>query len=348
MRTRVFALTTAFAALLVAFFIVVRPWYRQWGATDQEIARPLPGDEIIPNAAGQETRAITIDAPPDRVWPWLAQLGQDRGGFYSYDLLENLVGCEMPTTDVLRPDEQQWRLGDKLWMYPPGKAGGIGFATLRAFEPGRVLGFATRATGASLDRPESGSWTFVLEPLGDSATRLLVRGRGAAGRSLLGVAFDRSMFEPMHFAMERRTMIGLKQLAEEGWRDRLANHWQVLLWAITFALFLAAGVMVLRREYWYQPLVGFVAAGVLFQVLTLGQPPVAFGATLVGLLGVFLWPPARGSTTRAEVTPASSRAKSRDPHLPVIPSEVRPPEAPRAARPAPRRGGAPRPSTGSP
>lgn len=299
MRTRVFALATAFAALLVGFYVVVRPWYLYWGATYAEIVRPLPGDEIIPNAAGQETRAITIDAPPDRVWPWVAQLGQDRGGFYSYDLLENLVGCEMPTTDVLRPDRQQWRLGDKLWMYPPRKANGMGFATLRVYEPGRVLGFAARAIGTTRDQPEDGSWTFVLEPRGDSATRLLVRGRGAAGRSLLGVAFDRSVFEPMHFAMERRTMFGLKQLVEDGERDRIANHWQVLLWAITFALFVTAGMMVLRREYWYQPLVGLVAAGVLFQLLTLGQPPVAFGATLVGLLGVFLWPPARGSTPRS-------------------------------------------------
>lgn len=157
----------------------------------------------------------------------------------------------------------------------------------------------------------------------------LVRGRGAAGRSLLGVAFDRSVFEPMHFAMERRTMIGLKQLVEDGERDRLANHWQVLLWSITFGLFVAAGVTVLRREDWYQPLVAFIAAGVLFQVLTLGQPPVAFGATLVGLLGVFLWPPARGSRAGAEVMP-------------------RPAAAPRAPPPGAGRAAAPHPSTGSP
>jgi hypothetical protein len=302
MRTRLAALSMAMALLLVGFFLVARPWYQRWGATDEEVVRRLPGDEIIPNAAGQETRAITIHATPDRVWPWVAQLGQDRGGFYSYDLLENLVGCEMPTTDVLRPDKQHWQLGDKLWMYPPGRAGGMGFATLRAYEPGRLLGFAARATGTAQDQPEDGSWSFVLEARGDSATRLLVRGRGAAGRSRLGVAFDRALFEPMHFAMERRTLIGLKELAERGVRDRLANHWQVVIWTLTFVLFIAAAMMVLRREDWRQPLVGFVAAGVLFQVLTLVQPPIAVGITLVGLLGAFLWPPVRGSTPRPATT----------------------------------------------
>ena len=302
MRTRLLALGATFAAVLVAFFLVVRPWYQHWGATDEEIIRPLPGDEIIANAAGNETRAITIQAPPDRVWPWLAQIGQDRGGFYSYDLLENLVGCRMPTTDVLRPDKQQWKLGDKLWMYPPEGAGGIGFATLRVFGPGRVLGFATRVTGASVAQPESGSWSFVLEPLGDSATRLLVRGRIAGGRSLLGATFDRGIFEPAHFAMERRTMIGLKQLAEGGDRARMVNHVQVVLWTITFILFVVAAVMVLRREQWVRPLGGFVAAAVVFQLLTLGQPPLWLATTLVAVLGAVLWVPPRSPRLHAKVT----------------------------------------------
>jgi hypothetical protein len=86
--TRALALAGSTAAILLVFFLFVRPWYVQWGATDGEAQRPLPGDEIVPNAAGQETRAITIRASVERVWPWVAQLGQDRGGFYSFDLLD--------------------------------------------------------------------------------------------------------------------------------------------------------------------------------------------------------------------------------------------------------------------
>lgn len=284
---RFLALAGAVTAIVLAFFFVVRPWYRQWGATEGEARGPLPGDEIVPNAAGQETRAITIHASVDRVWPWLAQLGQDRGGFYSYDLLENLVGCEMPTVDRLRPKQQSWRIGDKLWMYPPERASGVGFATLRAHVPGRALAFGTHMPGSPAS-VEDGSWAFVLVPLGDSATRFLVRGRGAPGRSLLGVAFDQSVFEPMHFVMERRTMLGLKALAEGGDRGRIANHVHILLWTITFALFITAVVLVFHRRRWLLPLAGVVAAAVVFQVLTLAQPPLALAVLLVAAVGVLV------------------------------------------------------------
>ncbi|MGH7696444.1 MAG: hypothetical protein ACRENH_15770, partial [Gemmatimonadaceae bacterium] len=214
----------------------------------------------------------------------------------SYDVLENLVGCEMPTTDVLRSDKQQWQLGDKLWMYPEDKGGGIGFATLRAYIPGRALGFATRFTGTTLGEPENGSWSMVLQPDG-SSTRLLIRGRGAHGRSLLGLAFDRSIFEPIHFAMERRMMIGIKQLVETGNRGRLSNHVSVALWAITFVVFIVAGVLVMRSKEWMRALVGFGTAGIVFQVLTLGQPPAPVGLTLVWMVLAILWWPVSGSET---------------------------------------------------
>jgi hypothetical protein len=156
---RSLVLLSSSVVILLAFLFVVRPWYQQWGATDEETRRVLPGDEIVPVAVAQETRAITIGASVDRVWPWLAQLGQHRGGFYSYDLLENVVGSRMPTEDRLRPDRQAWRLGDTLWMYPRERAGGVGYAVLRAFVPDRALAFGTHAPDAEASR-EDGSWAF--------------------------------------------------------------------------------------------------------------------------------------------------------------------------------------------
>ncbi len=237
---RLAALAGVLLGIVAIFVFVVRPWYLRWGATADEVRRPLPGDEIVANAGGQETRAITIQAPVDRVWPWVAQIGQDRGGFYSFDLLENLVGCEMPTVNRLRPDRQSWRVGDKLWMYPSGRVGGVGFATLRVLVPGRALAFGTHAIGTRPTAPDDGSWAFVLEPAGEGATRLLVRGRGAAGRSLMGVAFDRSIFEPVHFVMERRMMLGIAELAEGSTRGRLFNHLHVALWTLALAIFVIA------------------------------------------------------------------------------------------------------------
>jgi hypothetical protein len=275
------ALAGTLAFIVAVFFLIVRPWYLRWGATDKELRQSLPGDEIIPGAQGQETRAITIHAPIGAVWSWVAQMGQDRGGFYSYDLLENMVGCEMPTDDVLRPEKQAWQLGDKLWMYPRHKAGGAGFATLRSYRAGEVLGFGTRAAGTPLSAPENGSWSFVVRPIDAGTTRLLVRGRGAPGRSLLGVAFDRWFFEPAHFVMERRMMIGIKQLAEEGSRHRLLNHLDVVLWTITFGLFVAAAVQVVRSCRRLGSIVATLMTAAVFQVLTFTQPPLAVGLVLV-------------------------------------------------------------------
>jgi hypothetical protein len=293
---RLLSTLAAFAALALVFGFVLRPWYLHWGATTAERAMPLPGDEIVPGAATQETRAITIQAPAEGVWPWVAQTGQDRGGFYSYDLLENLVGCEMPTVDSLRPDRQQWTLGDKLWMYPSTKAGGVGYALLRTYDPGRALGFGTYFAGTAPTGAENGSWSFVLQPLGDSTTRLLVRGRGAPGRSLLGRAFDRSVFEPMHFAMEKRMMIGIQQLAEGGTRGRIWNHVQVMLWFVTFGMFVVGLASVFVGAVWHRKLAGTVLAAAVFQALTLGQPPIDVSILLVLITAAALWwPVAPGS-----------------------------------------------------
>lgn len=313
-RLRALALLATLALLCSTFFAFVRPWYLNWGATAQEQRIALPGDEIIADARSQQTRAISITAPADYVWPWLAQLGQDRGGFYSYDFLENLVGCEMPTIDVRQPDKQLWQLGDKLWMYPKNKAGGAGFATLRDFVPGRALGFAARSFGTTLSEPEDGSWSMVLVPVSANTTRLLIRGRGAPGRSLLGLTFDRSIFEPIHFVMERRMMIGLKQLTETGNRGRLSNHVSVALWAITFVVFIAAAVLVMRGKEWKRALVGFATAGIVFQVLTLGQPPAPVGLTLVWMVLALLWWPSRTTTVTSTadaiaIAPARSRTQ---------------------------------------
>ena len=286
---RVVLLAATLTAIFGLFFLVMRPWYLEWGATRAETRRLLPGDEIIPDPAGQTTHAITINNRVEDVWPWIAQLGQDRGGFYSFDVLENLVGCEMATSDYLRPEKQAWQLGDKLWMYPPDKAGGMGFATLRTYIPGRALGFAARAVGTPLSAKEDGSWSFILEPIDASTTRLLVRGRSAGGRSLPGLAFDRFVFEPAHFVMERRTMIGIKQLAEGGSRHRVQNHAHVVLWTIVFALFVAALLKVLIGRRWRRALLTVVTAGVVFQILTLRQPPLWVGMILTSIVPAVLW-----------------------------------------------------------
>jgi hypothetical protein len=285
-----------------------------WGASDVERRQRLPGDGIVPAARDQETRAITIEAPAEQVWAWIAQLGQDRAGFYSYQLLENLIGCEMPDVRTLDPRLGRWAVGDKLWMYPRRKAGGQGFATLAVLEPGRALAFATRQIGTGPDVPADGSWTFVVQPIDERASRLIVRGRGGGGLRLAPALFTAGVFEPMHFAMERRTMTSVKDLAEG---RRTASAWdtlQVASWTVVFFSFVGVGIAALIVRRPARALAAFILLGLAFQLLTLVQPHPAVGAALLLLLAI---PPAwpRGWARAARSSRWTARPGARDAHL---------------------------------
>jgi hypothetical protein len=116
-----------------AYLLVVRPWQLRWGATDQECGASLAGDDLIPTPDLMATRAITVHAPAAQVWPWIAQLGQGRGGFYSYDALENLVGCDIHSANRVVPEWQGVKVGDQVKLHPEV---GLGVAVV---EPGRAL-----------------------------------------------------------------------------------------------------------------------------------------------------------------------------------------------------------------
>jgi hypothetical protein len=173
-----------------AFFI--RPWHLRWGATDEEVDKPLPGDELVPEPAIKSTRAITVNAPVEEVWAWLAQIGQDRGGFYSYEWLENLASCRMRNADRIHPEWQHREVGEIVLLHP---ATGMKVA---AFEPGRAI--VLEGWGA-----------FVVEPLDKENTRVILRSRvprGAMLYYLLGI-------EVPHFIMERRMLQGIKERGEK-------------------------------------------------------------------------------------------------------------------------------------
>lgn len=106
------------AAAGAAYGLAVRPWHMRWGATDSEVEAALPGDEFVPHPTWKATHAISIDAPPEEVWPWIVQIGQDKGGFYSYTWLENAAGCHMRNADRIVPAFQQVAVGDKVWLHP--------------------------------------------------------------------------------------------------------------------------------------------------------------------------------------------------------------------------------------
>lgn len=195
-------------SVTVVFLLVwfaLRPWYSAWGATAGEQRRTLPGDELIdtPHPASLRTKAVTIDAPAARVWPWLVQLGQGRGGLYSYEWVENLLGMEIHNADQIHPEWQALRVGDPIRMGPDGKAPPPFIVAQIA--PGRALVLGHHNAQGTGWRD---TYAFVLEPIDAQHTRLIHRSRA---RELF--AFDRAL-EPGYFLMERAMLLGIKQRVE--------------------------------------------------------------------------------------------------------------------------------------
>lgn len=192
----------------LALLILVRPLHMRWGSTDAELRQPLPGDELAPGAGFQIQHAVTVASPPEAVWPWLAQLGHDRGGFYSYSRLENLFGLHVRNADRVHPEWQAIAAGDSVIATPDdylGTGRRFGWRVARA-EPGRVL--VLENWGA-----------FVLEPTRDGRTRLIVRTRGRAEDGIAALVLaplGLTVFEPVHFVMERRMLAGIRARAEGG------------------------------------------------------------------------------------------------------------------------------------
>ena len=204
----------AAAGLLAPWFhsFVVRPRILFWGATGDEIARKLPGDNIVTTPTASTTRALTIDAPPAAVWVWLVQIGYGRGGWYSYDALEKAAGAgdfvEGRSATHVHPDLQELRPGDLIKMSPWTALSVVGI------DPGKYLVLGGEDTGAPL--MTKSSWAFVLEPHGDGATRLIVRERARSDpRDLVQRLFDH-LLEVPHFLMERKMLLGIKERAERG------------------------------------------------------------------------------------------------------------------------------------
>lgn len=198
------ALALGAAALGALYVWVIMPWHLRWGATEAELRRELPGDNLVAQPRMGYTRAITIDAPALAVWPWLAQIGQGRGGLYSYDWLENLAGCDLHSADRI---VAEWQLsaGDLVRLGPEGYP----YFTVVSAEPGRAL--VLRAAGAP---PDTSSWSFILDPVDMATTRLIVRSRGDYTPTVLNAFMWRAMVEPLNFIMERKMLYGIKQRAE--------------------------------------------------------------------------------------------------------------------------------------
>ena len=199
------------AGLLVLAWIAAAaatwPAHRGWGTTPEEWQMALPGDRTPRTPQLEILHAVTIEAPPSAVWPWLAQLGQDRAGFYSYDWLERTFGANVHNVSELRPEWQSRAVGEYVYATEAGYMGGLfgerpGW-TIEVFEPDRAL--VLKNWGA-----------FVLVPQPGDRTRLLIRSTISHERiPAWAAALNFNLFELPHFIMQHRMLLGIKALAED-------------------------------------------------------------------------------------------------------------------------------------
>jgi len=199
----------AILGLTVLYWFPIRRWFGRWGATGADLRRVMAGDAVIATPTHSQTHAVTVDASPEDIWPWLVQIGYRRGGLSSYDWLDRLFGyLDRPSADRVLPEFQQLAVGDVI---PLGR--GQGFP-VTAIEPYRALVLSGVNNGFQW------VWQFGLYPLDQNRTRLVSRGTQCFAQSTCAWLFMRVM-EPAAFIMTRRMLLGLKQRAETLRRARV-------------------------------------------------------------------------------------------------------------------------------
>ena len=206
MRCR-YAAGVSAVGFVAAYILVARPRQLRWGASAQECEASLPGDDLITSPDLVATRAVTVRTSVGRVWPWIAQMGQGRGGFYSYDFVENLAGCDIHSADRIVAEWQDIKIGDEIKLAPA-----VGLE-VTALEPGRSLVLRGGVPMGNTSPPYDFTWAWVLRDEPGGTARLLVRERYAYTRP-----WARFLVEPVEavsFVMTDKMLRGIRDRAEQ-------------------------------------------------------------------------------------------------------------------------------------
>lgn len=250
-----------------AYLLVIRPNQLRWGATDREVIRAMPGDELVPNPTFLATRAVTIEGTPEEIWPWLVQMGYGRAGFYGYDLIENIgSGSSLRSAETIIPELQQLEVGDKM---------PISFAATMVIDTIKSNRFLVWADDSS---PPSGAFTWALYPVDEDQTRLINRFR-----------FRYHWLEPVIFLdlftdfadpiAVRKILLGVKDRVEGRAEPVAKQNAEITLWIVAFLQLILAVLLILFRQPWWRAwLVALAAAGVLLFTL------YAFASIWIGAL----------------------------------------------------------------
>lgn len=227
-------LILASAIPMMTYFFIYRPLQMNWGATREEIRRVMPGDDIVPDPHFDSTRAVNIDATPEQIFPWIVQLGIKRGGWYSYDLMDNLL---KKSADRIVPEFQNIKAGDLIPMNPDAT---MGFFVKEVNPPHHMLWW---------EKADTLQWSWSLYPINDTSTRLITRIR---------MTYQwLSPWIPLYlitdagdFIMMRQSMLGIKDRAE-GKKPKSVFYLTLELccWISIFVLFIIADIRILRKKF---------------------------------------------------------------------------------------------------
>jgi hypothetical protein len=250
---RLFALFAAAIAVWFLLTMVMRPWYSRWGATEAEVTASLPGDALVPNPVSQSTWAVTVQAPPEAIWPWLVQMGWGRGGFYTYEWFENgVLQLGIHNADRIVPEWQDIAIGDHFWYYP---------------EDYPLPRIGPRIAG--IERNEA---LLLCHQVTEDET-----------------AWFDGIFDPGYFFMGRGMLEGIQARAEGRTPSSLTNVAIGVLWAVGSMMFAVAALLMVVRAKWIAAFAVAVAGFAVLYLLAIWRPPLWAAVVLdLGLLVALL------------------------------------------------------------
>ncbi len=267
----VFRVLSAAAILVlvgILYLTIIRPWYLRWGATDGEVARKMPGDEIVAQPTFNSTRAVTVYGSPEDIWPWLVQIGYGRAGFYGYDLIENLGSPRgLESAREIIPELQRFEVGDDLPISV------VATYKIREMKPGRYLIWADENDGA---------FTWGLYPLNVHQTRLVLRFR-----------FHHRWYDYLftdwadHIAV-RKMLLGVKDRAEGRVEPVIYQNTEIATWAFAAVELILAIILIFKLpRWWWGWLLALTGSGILL-INLYTFPPIWLSISLEGILLVCL------------------------------------------------------------
>jgi len=292
---RALSILLLFGEVVGAYLVFIRPLQLRWGASNEEVARAMPGDELLPEATLLATRAISIEGTPEEIWPWLVQMGHGRAGFYGYDLIENLGSPRgIRSADHIIPELQDLEVGDRVHMSEPI------YLIVRSMDPPRSLVWADPAD------PTASAITWALYPVDDRHTRLVSRVRLRYRWTGAWVVVELFTDFADHVAV-RKILQGVKDRVEGRVEPMAIQSTEVALWVIAVLQFLAALVAIfVRRPWWKGWIVAAAAVNGLFVTL-FALAPLWVGVLVVAGVFVALWWAYRVSPTEAPPSPTRFR-----------------------------------------